>query len=69
MREKDKSNKNTSKRNELEASHYKLHQETLEDKEIARKLKEEEQIENRKQLKEGDTDNNKPKEIKSMRKN
>ena len=68
MGEKDKSNKNTSKRNELEATHYKLHHETLEDKEIERKLKEEEQIENRKQLKEDYTDNNKPKEIKSMRK-
>ena len=39
-------NKNTSKTNGLETRHFKLHQETLEDKTREHKLKEEEQTEN-----------------------
>ena len=36
--EKDKSNKNTSKTNKLETRHFKLHQETSEDKKIEHEL-------------------------------
>ena len=70
--EEHKNNKNTSKTNELETRHFKLHQESLEDKEIEHELKEEEQTENRQQPKGDDTENkkietsskkNKPKEI------
>ena len=56
--EEDKNHKNTNKINKLETKHFKLHQENLEDKKIEHKLKEEEQTENRKQVKRDDTEKN-----------
>ena len=53
--EEEKNNENTSKTNEPEAKHFKLYQENLESRKIEHKLKEEEQTENRQQLKGDDT--------------
>ena len=74
--EEDKNHKNTSKTKKTQTKHFKLHQENLEGKKIEHKLKEEEQTENRKQLKGDDTEKdietssqmNKQKEI-TLRKN
>ena len=57
--EEYKNNLNTNKMKKLDTRHIKLHQETLEGKEIEHNLKEEEQTENWQHLKEDDTENKK----------
>ena len=54
----DKNHKNTSKTNKPETKHFKFHPENLQAKKIEDKLKEEEQIENQKQLKGDDAEKN-----------
>ena len=74
--EEDKNQKNTSKTSKPETKHFELHNKNLKDRKTEHKLKQEEQAENRKQLKGDDTEKNietssqmnKQKEIK-LRKN
>ena len=54
--EEDKNHKNTSKTKKTQTKHFKLHQKNLEGKKIEHKLNEEEQTENRKQLKGDDAE-------------
>ena len=58
QKKKIKTTDKPSKTMKPDIKHFKLHQENLEDKKIEYKLKEEQQTENRKQLKGDDTEKN-----------